>query len=555
MANAFTRNLSTPIPQTRRANERQVENNAGGYVYGVSDQTRLERFLILGTDKGTYYQGEAEITKQNVDWLVKLIKSDPMLVINTTVEISDGGRAYKNSPAIFALALVFKHGSDEAKAEAKKAVLKVCRTATHIFELAEYFELLGGWSRARRSAIADWYSQKDAEDKLAYQAVKYRQRNGWTHKDLFYLAHPWVDKSVANFIVGKPWDGVKGSEHKTVTAFRAIQGHTTLSNVLTELDDNPNLPWEAIPTQFHKDPEVWKKLFYNGQLKGQALVRNITRLARIGAFDDMVFARDYATKLTDDEMIAKSRLHPLNYLNAIVVHQEGQIQRRTSGLLYAGTRQKNWNTVPVIADALNEGFYKSFKYVEPSGKRTFLALDVSGSMSSTVLGLDLSCAQVSGAMAMTIARTEPYYMVRGFTSSNYGYYSSRSSGLDHDSSGLTDLGISPSMNLNTVMQNVQRSNFGSTDCSLPMEYAIKKKLEIDTFVVFTDNETYQGKRHADVALRDYRKRSGIDARLIVVGMTATNFTIADPQDPGMLDVVGADSNLPRLITDFSAGRL
>ena len=35
-------------------------------------------------------------------------------------------------------------------------------------------------------------------------------------------------------------------------------------------------------------------------------------------------------------------------------------------------------------------------------------------------------------------------------------------------------------------------------------------------------------------------------------MTATDFTIADPTDPGMLDVVGFDSALPTLLTDFSA---
>jgi 60 kDa SS-A/Ro ribonucleoprotein len=39
----------------------------------------------------------------------------------------------------------------------------------------------------------------------------------------------------------------------------------------------------------------------------------------------------------------------------------------------------------------------------------------------------------------------------------------------------------------------------------------------------------------------------------VVGMTATNFSIADPNDPGSLDVAGFDSAVPQLITDFSRG--
>jgi hypothetical protein len=43
------------------------------------------------------------------------------------------------------------------------------------------------------------------------------------------------------------------------------------------------------------------------------------------------------------------------------------------------------------------------------------------------------------------------------------------------------------------------------------------------------------------ALADYRRGSGIDARLVVVGMVANTFSIADPTDPGVLDVVDFDT--------------
>jgi 60 kDa SS-A/Ro ribonucleoprotein len=39
----------------------------------------------------------------------------------------------------------------------------------------------------------------------------------------------------------------------------------------------------------------------------------------------------------------------------------------------------------------------------------------------------------------------------------------------------------------------------------------------------------------------------------VVGMTATEFTIADPSDAGMLDVVGFDAAAPAVMADFSRG--
>ena len=57
------------------------------------------------------------------------------------------------------------------------------------------------------------------------------------------------------------------------------------------------------------------------------------------------------------------------------------------------------------------------------------------------------------------------------------------------------------------------------------------------------------------ALRDYRRASGIDARLVVVGMVSSGFSIADPADAGMLDVVGFDTATPQLIGDFARGAL
>jgi hypothetical protein len=74
--------------------------------------------------------------------------------------------------------------------------------------------------------------------------------------------------------------------------------------------------------------------------------------------------------------------------------------------------------------------------------------------------------------------------------------------------------------------------FGGTDCALPMLYATANPREVDTFVIFTDAETWAGDIHPAQALREYRRASGIDARLVVVGMVSNGFTIADPADQG-----------------------
>jgi 60 kDa SS-A/Ro ribonucleoprotein len=97
--------------------------------------------------------------------------------------------------------------------------------------------------------------------------------------------------------------------------------------------------------------------------------------------------------------------------------------------------------------------------------------------------------------------------------------------------------------------------FGATDCALPMLYALHRKLPIDVFEILTDSETWCGQIHPMQALKQYRQEMGINAKLVVVGMTATQFTIADPADPLCLDVVGFSTETPRLISDFALGKI
>src|SRR6185369_4354177 len=175
---------SRPIPGST-----QVPNSAGGYSWRVDDWMRFDRFLILGAEGGTYYITQRDLVKENHDAVVRCIKADGVRAVNRIVEISDGGRAPKNDPAIFALALVATHGNNEAKALAFQNLGMICRIGTHLFHFAEYVNALRGWGRGLRNAVGRWYISREA-DELAHQAVKYQQRDGWSHSDLLRLAHP-----------------------------------------------------------------------------------------------------------------------------------------------------------------------------------------------------------------------------------------------------------------------------------------------------------------------------------------------------------------------------
>lgn len=515
---------------TEQGKPTQVKNNGGGYSFKVDDWSRLERFLILGTDGGTYYVGQNDLTKQNTDFVNVLLKKDAAEVLRRTVDVSDKGRARFNSQALYVLAAAMNtEGVD--KASVKSAVAKVARTSTHLFEYAQYLENLGGWGRAKRESIANWYTEK-SDDQLALQLVKYRQRNGWTHRDMMRLAHPkGMSQVLGNFALGKALDGPVPA---ILEGYLKVQEAKTAKEVVALVLEY-RLPWETVPTEWHKDLSVWRALFEAGM--GQtALIRNVTRFARLNAFSDLIFAKQYADKLANAESIRKGRIHPIAFLNASIVHERGQLKTITEHGYGYKHLSKDWTTNPKVLKALQDGFYAAFGNIEPANKRTMVALDVSGSMGSYANGMDLTCAEVGAAISMFILRSEPYTEIRGFSSS------------------FVDLGLTENDSFKQVLAKTNRMNFGSTNAALPMQHAQKNNQEIDTFVVVTDNEVNTGKQPFR-ALESYRNATGIPARMAVFGVSASPFTIADPDDKGSLDFVGFDANAPRALADFSAGRL
>ena len=149
-------------------------------------------------------------------------------------------------------------------------------------------------------------------------------------------------------------------------------------------------------------------------------------------------------------------------------------------------------------------------------------------------------------MALVALAVEPRTHVVGFTAAPEARWR-------NGQAALTPLPLSAGQRLDDAVATVTGLRFGRTDCALPMLHALEQRIEVDAFVVYTDNETWAGKVHPVEALRRYRARTGIRARLVVVGMTSTGFSIADPKDRGMLDVVGFDSAAPAVIADFLRG--
>ena len=437
------------------------------------------------------------------------------------VAVSEGGRAPKNDPALFALALAAAAEDLATRRAALAALPRVARTGTHLFQFAAFVEGARGWGRALRRAVAAWYAVQPTE-RLAYQLVKYRQRGDWSHRDLLRLSHPEVTDPARSALLEWACRGTEGEALPALVRAAVELGRATEGVDAAVLIRAHDLPREAVPTALLNDPAVWHALLKRMPLT--ALVRSLAKLTAVGVLRPLGDQLPLVlSALGDADRIARARLHPLAILIALRTYAQGKGDR--GGLV--------WEPVQAVVDALNAAFYTAFQVVEPTGKRLLLALDVSGSMAAgRVAGSSLTPREASAAMALVTAATQPHTHIVGFTG------------------GMVKLPLSPSMRLDDAVRAVSGLPFDATDCARPMLYALERGISADAFVVYTDSETWAGAIHPVQALRQYRERTGIAAKLVVVGLVSNGFSIADPDDAGMLDVVGFDTAAPAAIADF-----
>ena len=148
--NIFSRWTANATPQSQPV-QNTVPNAAGGYAFELDDFSRLDRFLILGSEGGSYCAGERALTRDNAQAVLRAIAVDGVRAVARIVAISNGGHAPKNDSALFALAASAENLATRRAALA--ALPRVARTGMHLFQFAELVQGSRGWGRALRRAV------------------------------------------------------------------------------------------------------------------------------------------------------------------------------------------------------------------------------------------------------------------------------------------------------------------------------------------------------------------------------------------------------------------
>ncbi|WP_343951707.1 TROVE domain-containing protein [Nonomuraea longicatena] len=541
----------TPQTQPIPGRTDQMRNNAGGYSFAKDTWQRLEDFLVLGTTGGTYYVGEDKLTADNAGMLFQAIAQDGPRVVELLTDVSTASppRAPKQRPALFALAACYARGDAATRQAAKLALPRVARTTDHLAQFFGYYKYLGGKPTARgtaprvgrslRTALGSWFLQGDA-DHVAFKAVKARQRTtpqgeAFDLRDVLRIAHPTADseqrKTLFGWIAGNVTDDAARDELPALDRFLTAKAVTTVKQAVRIVSEE-RVPWEFLPSDLLREPEVWDALVDTVGLT--ALLRNLARMTRLGTLRPMGDAtRRAVARLTNRDALLKARIHPMDAFLALRVYGSGRSQP------YPRAAAHTWAPVPAVLDALEGTYELSFGSVEPSGRRLLVAVDSSGSMSGgwyggpvVVGGSEIGTPyEVGCAMAVMLARIE-----RG-----------NAHVIDVDTSVHASK-VTPRTNLREIKS--WRPSGGGTDLSLPFTWAARERMEVDGFVVLTDNESWAGRAHPSQALESYRRTTMAQARVVVAAMTAAGHTIGDPRDGGVLNIAGLDASLPMVVNAF-----
>lgn len=535
----------TAVPHTQALpGDDQIKNSAGGYVYKISDLDRFTRFLILGSDTGSYYATPRELTHQNAENIIRVVKKYGKKAIDIIVEVSKSGRAPKNNPALFALAVAASAKEEELRRYALDNLHRVARTATHLFDFLSYVKEFRGWGRMLQKAVGAWYNEKDPE-RLAYQIIKYRQRNGWTHHDVLKLAHPRPKTSEHGDIYRWIKDRNPDVANQTIQLFRMVQDKNISLDTLLSLIATGKLPWEALPTNILNEVSVWEALLPN--MPTTAMLRNLGKMTAIGVFNKKQNIEIVKAVFTNQERLHKDRIHPVNLYVALRTYNSGKGLR---GHLV-------WAPSKTITDSLETGFELAYKTLPHINGNILIALDVSGSMSHAVYNNLISARELSVAIAKALMTQMDSYTICMFSNGKDRYkdWGARTNNraVTKDSfEGFMELKVPYDVRVFDLVSTTHQYSgmYTRTDCSIPICWASQQNKDFDAIITITDNETYAGAIHPSVALSQYRYQINKPVKNIVLAVSSTEFSIADPEDPYSLDVVGFDSNVPSLIAEF-----
>jgi 60 kDa SS-A/Ro ribonucleoprotein len=217
----------------------------------------------------------------------------------------------------------------------------------------------------------------------------------------------------------------------------------------------PNVPFQAL-SSLKLSANQWRQI--GRRMPWNTLRMNLNTLHRNGVFDSSEFVDEVASKLRDEKEVDNSNAFPYQLLT---------------------TFQNTEELPPKIRLALQDAMEIATRKVPKLSGKTVIAIDVSGSMMSSVTGnrpgstSKTTCVDVAALIAACVLRTNEDAVVIAFDTS------------------VKPTSINPR---DSVMTNASKLAIsgGGTDCTKPFDYVLKHRIPCDNFILVSDNQSWSG---------------------------------------------------------------
>lgn len=476
-----------------------------------------EEFLaVLMTNqmRDTFYAGAKDVSEDAINMHKEAIKQDINFYIKALAYARNLGYA-RLQPQIGLVNL-----STQSLKEFRRAFKKVCLIPTDLKDFIDY-SMAGifrkGLGTGVKKGINNWLKLNLNE----YYALKYRTEL----RDAIRLARPsekylGPEKSrIIDWIMEK--ENIDLKNYPQLTAFEELKVANSLGDAgnekVSELIKTGKLPHE-ITTPFVRTPEHWKTLAM--QMPYFALVRHLNTLRRHGCFQDAKFTDAIVKKLTNEEIILKSKMYPFRFYSAYkmvskMTREEWYPERDYSKVKRKGNMPIPEEFVPeltenieegeppktveefkgpipdVIKDAIETAFKMSFKNIPEIKGKTAIAVDKSGSME----GKYLEAAACLGLGLMMKAEKKGIIMF---------------------DDAIHVVPIYPDNPLKTI-EEICNLEKGGTNLTLPVKYLLDNNLKVDNIVVISDMEEWQDEGFLD-SFNKYKAKINPNVRAFLVNV-------------------------------------
>lgn len=354
-------------------------NEAGGAAYALPPRERLAQYLMTGTLNGSFYAD----ARAQLDAILSLADEvDAEFLAKAAIHARARGHM-KDAPALIAAILTRK--------DAKLAKAVFARVVDNGRMLRNFVQILRSGQTGRKSMgtapkrlVQKWL--ENAGDRQLLNASVGQQPS---LADVVKMVHPRpldpTREALYGWLIGKPQDEAK-LPFIVCDFERFKRGEGDMPDVDFRL--LVGLPLSV---------EQWRQIARNAPWHMTRM--NLNTFARHGVFDGELDAM-LADRLRDPEAIRRARVYPYQLLVA-----------------YANAATE----VPVvIKEALQDALEISLANVPQLEGRTWVLVDVSGSMSSPVTGhrrgatTSVRCIDVAGLIASAVLRKNPLAGVIAF---------------------------------------------------------------------------------------------------------------------------------------------